>query len=156
MKTKIKNAFEALGFELEELEGLGCRFEYEGSTYLWMYDDNDEEFLNITLPGVLDLEKDNEMIFYKLLDYLNSTLKYIKANTLHDSLWFFYERELIGDENLERVISRMVSHLYHAIDTLHKGLEECSSDDYDSSVESLDDYVEILDDEQIDDEFYEE
>ena len=128
MRENIKNAFETLGFELEELDDFGCKFEYEGSNYLWMYCDNDDDFLNIALPGVLDLEKTDEMLFYKLMDHLNGTLKYVKVNMQHDSMWFFYERELLGNEDLERVIPRMISHLYHAIEMLHKGLEECSTD----------------------------
>lgn len=128
MRENIKNAFETLGFELEELDDFGCKFEYEGSNYLWMYCDNDDDFLNIALPGVLDLEKTDEMLFYKLMDHLNGTLKYVKVNMLYDSMWFFYERELLGNEDLERVIPRMTSHLYHAIEMLHKGLEECSTD----------------------------
>ena len=128
MRENIKNAFETLGFELEELDDFGCKFEYEGSNYLWMYCDNDDDFLNIALPGVLDLEKTDEMLFYKLMDHLNGTLKYVKVNMLYDSMWFFYERELLGNEDLERVIPRMISHLYHAIEMLHKGLEECSND----------------------------
>lgn len=128
MRENIKNAFETLGFELEELDDFGCKFEYEGSNYLWMYCDNDDDFLNIALPGVLDLEKTDEMLFYKLMDHLNGTLKYVKVNMLYDSMWFFYERELLGNEDLERVIPRMISHLYHAIEMLHKGLEECSTD----------------------------
>lgn len=128
MRENIKNAFETLGFELEELDDFGCKFGYEGSNYLWMYCDNDDDFLNIALPGVLDLEKTDEMLFYKLMDHLNGTLKYVKVNMLYDSMWFFYERELLGNEDLERVIPRMISHLYHAIEMLHKGLEECSTD----------------------------
>lgn len=149
MKEKIKNAFEALGFELEELDDFGCKFQYEGSNYLWMYCDNDDEFLNISLPGVLDLEKVDEMLFYKLMEHLNGTLKYVKVNMLHDSMWFFYERELIGDEDLERVIPRMISHLYHAMDMLHKGFEKCSSDEDDDELDSS--VVEVEDAEIIND-----
>lgn len=152
MKEKIKNAFEALGFELEELDDFGCKFQYEGSNYLWMYCDNDDEFLNISLPGVLDLEKVDEMLFYKLMDHLNSTLKYVKVNMLHDSMWFFYERELMGDEDLERIIPRMISHLYHAMDMLHKGIEKRSADDNDDSTNSTtEDVVEVEDAEIISD-----
>lgn len=152
MKEKIKNAFEALGFELEELDDFGCKFQYEGSNYLWMYCDNDDEFLNISLPGVLDLEKVDEMLFYKLMDHLNGTLKYVKVNMLHDSMWFFYERELMGDEDLERIIPRMISHLYHAMDMLHKGIEKRSADDNDDSTNSTtEDVVEVEDAEIISD-----
>lgn len=148
MKEKIKNAFEALGFELEQLDDIGCKFQYEGSDYLWMYSDDDDDFLNISLPGVLDLDKVDEMFFYKLMDHLNGTLKYVKVNMLQESMWLFYERELMEDEDLERVISRMVSHLYHAMDMLYKNIEKCSSDDSDNdnSVAEVEDAEVIGDD----------
>lgn len=149
MKEKIKNAFAELGFDLEELEDFGCKFEYEGFNFLWMYCDNDDDFLNISLPGVLDLEKMDEGSWYKLMDHLNSTLKYIKVYKLRDSMWFFYERELMGDEDLERLISRMISHLYNAMDMMHKVLEKCSSNDNDD--ENDNSVVDVEDEEVISD-----
>lgn len=145
MRENIKNAFETLGFELEEFDDFGCKFVYEGSNYLWMYCDNDDDFLNIALPGVLDLEKTDEMLFYKLMDHLNGTLKYVKVNMLHDSMWFFYERELMGDEDLGHVIPRMISHLYHAIEMLHKGLQESATDSSTEDVMVIND-TEIVND----------
>ena len=144
MKEKIKNAFSALGFELEELEKFGCRFLYEGSNYLWIYSDDDDDFLSFALPGVLDLENVDEMISYKVMDYLNSTLKYVKVNKLYDGMWFFYERELVDDEDLERIISRMISHLYNAMDILHKILKKFSAGNDEDSVDSfVDDFLDI-------------
>ena len=46
MKEKILDAFKALGFEMEELEGFGYGFEYEGKHFLYMYNEDDEDFLN--------------------------------------------------------------------------------------------------------------
>lgn len=142
MKEKIKNALEALGFELKELDDFGCKFQYEAYHFLWMYCDDDDDFLNIALPGVLELEDFDDLFFYKLMDHLNGTLKYVKANILHDSMWLFYERELMEDEDLERVIPRMISHLYHAMDMLHKGLKKLSAEAND---ESNDEVIDIED-----------
>ena len=50
-----------------------------------------------------------------LMDKLNSTLKYVKANKLGDSMWLFYERELYGGEDLEKLVSRMILHLEAAM-----------------------------------------
>lgn len=153
MKENIRKTLETLGFELEEMNDFGCKFQYEGANYLWIYCNNDDEFLTIALPGVLDLKKVDELFFYKMMDNLNSTLKYIKVNMLYGSMWFFYERELMGDEDLERLIPQMIAHLYHAQDMLNKSIEKCAEgNDSDDSAESpCEDIVEIEDTEALTD-----
>ena len=136
MKEQILEAFRDLGFKLEEEEGMGYYFNYEGLNLLYMYNENDEEFLNIALPGIVEVESDNMLQICALLDKINSTLKYVKAYMLGNSVWLFYERELIeqreqsrtcsdyaesrekktegqlcGEEDLMTVISRMILHL---------------------------------------------
>ena len=136
MKEKILEAFRELGFKLEEEEGMGYCFKYEGLNLLYMYNENDEEFLNIALPGIVEVEEDKMLQICALLEKINSTLKYIKAYMLGNSVWLFYERELIeqreqsrtcsdyaesrekktegqlcGEEDLMTVISRMILHL---------------------------------------------
>ena len=111
MKEKIFEAFKALGFELEEVEGFGYGFRYEGRSYLYMCSEDDDDFLNIVIPAVLDLEDENDICFYQLMDKINAARKYIKANRLGKSMWLSYERELFGDEDLEKVITRMILHL---------------------------------------------
>lgn len=127
MKEQILDAFKALGFEMEEMEGLGYGFQYEGKHYLYMYNEDDEDFLNISIPAVLDLDDENNVGFYQVMDKLNGTLKYVKANKLNDSMWLFYERELFGGEDLKQVLSRMILHLEAGCYFLHRAME--SSDD---------------------------
>ena len=60
MKEKILEAFDNLGFNLEDNESLGYHFFYEGINFLYMYNEDDEDFLNISVPGIYDLEDDNK------------------------------------------------------------------------------------------------
>ena len=115
MKEQILNVFETLGFQLEEMEGFGYGFCYEGINYLFMPNEDDEEFLNIAIPAILEINEDNAHAAHMLMDKLNSTLKYVKANKLGDSMWLFYERELYGGEDLEKLVSRMILHLEAAM-----------------------------------------
>lgn len=50
MKEQILNTFATMGFQLEEMEGFGYGFRYEGINYLYMPNDDDEDFLNIAVP----------------------------------------------------------------------------------------------------------
>lgn len=115
MKEKILAAFENLGFNLEDNESLGYHFYYEGINFLYMYNEDDEDFLNISVPSIYDFEKDNKEKYEELKEKINSTLKYVKAYTLGDSLWIFYERDLLGNEDLEEVIRCMILHLAAAL-----------------------------------------
>ena len=136
MKEKILEAFKDLGFKLEEEEGMGYCFNYEGLNLLYMYNESDEEFLNIALPGIVEVEEDKMLQICALLEKINSTLKYVKAYTLGGSIWLFYERELIGlrdnkadgqqpdGEDLTTVISRMILHLEAGIGFARKAMAE--------------------------------
>ena len=124
MKEKILEAFKDLGFKLEETEGMGYSFNYEGLNLLYMYNENDEEFLNIALPGIVDVEEDRMLQICALLEKINSTLKYVKAYIFGNGVWLFYERELFSEEDLMTVISRMILHLEAGLAFVHKAMTE--------------------------------
>lgn len=115
MKNKVLEAFNELGFKLEMMEDVGYAFDYEGINYLYVPHAEDENFLNIAIPGIHDLDEENALAVYKLISELNSTLRYIKASQLGNSLWLFYERELYAEEDLLQIISRMILHLEAAL-----------------------------------------
>lgn len=115
MKEKILAAFDNLGFILKETESLGYSFNYEGINFLYMYNKDDEDFLNISVPGIYELEDNSKERYEELKENINSTLKYVKAYTFGDSLWLFYERDLLDNEDLEEVIRRMILHLASAL-----------------------------------------
>lgn len=166
MKEKILEAFSNLGFKLEEEEGVGYRFNYEGLNLLYMYNENDEEFLTIALPGIIEVKEDRMLQICALLEKINSTLKYVKAYMLGNGVWLFYERELIeqreqsrtysgyaesgeqkandqlfGEEDLTTVVSRMIFHLEAGLVFAHKAMAEIekamSSDSSDNSEETV-------------------
>lgn len=133
MKEKILKAFKDLGFKLEEDEDLIYRFNYEELNMLYMFNESDELYLNIALPGIFEIEGDKLMQACILLEKINSTLKYVKAYIVGNSIWLFYERELIeqsdgqlldNEEYLMTVISHMIFHLESGFVFAHKAMEE--------------------------------
>lgn len=131
MKEKILAAFENLGFNLEDTESLGYHFYYEGINFLYIYNEDDEDFLNISVPSIYDFEKDNKEKYEELKEKINSTLKYVKAYTLGDSLWIFYERDLLGNEDLEEVIRYMILHLAAALMFARDSIEKIDNGESD-------------------------
>ena len=137
MEEKILEAFKKLGFLLEEKEEFGYGFNYEGKHFLYMRSDNDSDFLNIAIPAVMDNDDKEDIYFYKVMDKINGTLKYIKAYELYDSMWLFYERELIGDEDLKTVLKNMILRLDNGFNFLHKSISNVDNenDDEDENID---------------------
>ena len=129
MKEQILNVLTTLGFQLEEMGSFGYGFHYEGLNYLYMPYEDDEDFLNIAIPAILDMNDDNKQVALMLADNLNSTVKYVKASKLGDSLWLFYERELFGGEDLEKLVSRMILHLEAAMNFFRNTMAQIREDD---------------------------
>ena len=162
MKEKILEAFRELGFKLEEEEGMGYSFNFEGMHLLYMYNENDEEFLNIALPCIFEVEESRMLLICALLERINSSLKYIKAYMLGNSVWLFYERELFeqqesdgqlsGDvNNLMKVIPLMILHLESALAFARKAMVEIENDMADSRSDDDDAAEEIVAEEITDD-----
>ena len=145
MKEMCLEVLKNMGFLTEYHEGLGYGFTYEGHNYLFMPSDNDEEFLSISLPGVVEMGDIPEEDFYKLMDKMNATLKYIKTNTLHDDMWLFYERELIGEnehisvEELTAVVRRMILRLDSALAMLRREMKKIEESDDENDDDDDDD-----------------
>ena len=131
MKEKILEAFDNLGFNLEDNESLGYSFNYEGINYLYMHNEDDEDFLNISVPCIYDLEEDNKEKYEELKEKINSTLKYVKAYTLGKGLWLFYERDLLGNEDLAEVIRHMILHLAAALMFARDSIEKIDNGESD-------------------------
>lgn len=133
MKEKILDTLHELGFSTTE-KNFGYEFEYEGITYVWMPSD-DEAFLSIAVPAIIDAKGDEELAVLRLMEDINSTVKYVKANMCGNSLWLYYERELIGEEKvLPLLLSRMICSLFLATEVLRQAMdlvwEEQEEDQY--------------------------
>ena len=110
------STFATLGFRLEEMENFGYGFQYEGINYIFIPNKDDEEFLNISIPAIMEITEDNMHSALLLMDKINSTVKYVKAINSCESIWLSYERELLCDEDMEKLVSRMILHLEAAMD----------------------------------------
>lgn len=149
MKEKIMTAFKNLGFELNKMDDSLYGFEYEGINFIWMWTD-DEEFFSISIPAILDFEQSNELDFYKFVDKITATYKYVKAYRFADSMCLFYERELIGEENIELVIPHMIVQLESTMRSIRDAFSETDEDSKEKADDEYDSLVieeaEILDD----------
>ncbi len=131
-----------MGFDPKELS-FGYEFEYEDLHYLFLPSDNDEKFLSLALPAVLNFNDEEHPATYEMMDELNSSIKYVKASRIHDAIWLFYERELQGNEDLEALLTAMIMALEAALINLHGQVRDAENEDEeeDEDSESGDDIV---------------
>lgn len=137
MKEKVMGVFAELGFKLEQMDDLGYEFSYEGTNFIYMPSTDDDDFLNICVPGIYNWEEESSLTFIELMNKINSTLKYIKAYELGKSIWLFYERELFGDEDLMKIISRMILHLEAGLMFSRKAMSEIKANAEDNDDEEI-------------------
>ena len=64
----------SLGFKLVQTDDENVyEFNYEGVSMLYMYNVSDEEFLNITVPCIMQVEEDNIMLVSALTEKVNAS-----------------------------------------------------------------------------------
>lgn len=126
MKEKVIEALKALGFKPEKLEGNCYEFQYENLCLLYLYNENDEDFMSIACPCSIKKEEIGELAYYQLMDKVNSTMKYIKANDMNDRIWLFYECDICNEEDLEETLNHIILSLEAGFIFLHKKLRALS------------------------------
>lgn len=138
MKEEVLNTLKKMGFELDELGEIGYGFEYEGHRLVYIYNEDDDSFLNIAAPYAEKMDKFDELTYYQVMDHINSKLKYVKAYRLGDDIWLFVERELFEGDDLHAVLMSVITHLDVGIGILNRAIEMLESDD-DDDTDSEDD-----------------
>lgn len=116
MKEKILATFSNLGFIMTPTNDEKVyRFSYEGVNLLYLYNETDEDFLSIAVPGIMEVTDSNMMYVLLLMEKINNSLKYIKSYLVNDEIWLFYEHELFGGEDFMNVIPAMIIQLERAL-----------------------------------------
>lgn len=129
MKEKILNVFATLGFKLEKIGDDGYIFYYEGRGIFYNTYNNDDTFFHFII-SIFDAKDEDEINFlnnievYKIMNKINTNLKFIKAFTTDDNLCLSYEREIVGDENFEELIPKMILGLNNAINYVNDILDD--------------------------------
>lgn len=134
MNEKILDALKSLGFQLQMLDDGCCQFEYEGKHILYLPCEDDEQFLNLSIPGIMEMDEEDSIEYYQIMDYANKTLKYVKFCKIKTGIWIFYERELFENDDLKQVISHMILRLDLGYELIQDAVKEsCSDEDTDEN-----------------------
>lgn len=134
MKEKVLESLKKMGFVTTALDNYHM-FEYEGKGYLYSVDDDDDSFLSIALPNIMNAESDDEeehddkfSEILKMECEVNSNVKYVKALIVKESLWLTYEREVYAEEDYEQLLPMIISRLFRAAEFVRRELTKLQLD----------------------------
>lgn len=70
----------------------GLAFKCEGKNFLFIYDDEDEQYFRLMMPGIFDMTEENRDTVLYALNEVNNSLKVIKAYTMQENeVWIGFE-----------------------------------------------------------------
>ena len=108
-KEIILDQLKAMGFEPIELGDIGFVFKYEDMNYLYMPDDDDEQFLRIVIPHLFEVTEENRMAVLEAMHETSLLLKYAKVNIMYESAaWAVYEHRLTSTDNLPELLEHII------------------------------------------------
>lgn len=108
-KEIILEQLSAMGFEPIELGNVGYAFKYEELNYLYMPDDNDEQFLRIAVPQLYDVTDENRVAVLEAMHDTGLMLKYSKVCIMYeDAVWAIYEHRFSTCEDLAEILEHII------------------------------------------------
>jgi len=122
-KELILKTLEELGFEVQDIPEFACMFNYEGMTFLYMPDDDDEHFLRFAVPNIFDVTDENKNFVLDIVNSTNMTIKYSKTCVWGENVWAFYEYRVFSDENIEDIIEHGLLLLKATVALFHRKVE---------------------------------
>ena len=110
MKQKeiILNQLKSMGFDPIEIGDLGYAFQYEDVNYLYMPDDDDEHFLRIAIPHLLEVTDENRIAILEAMQETGLRMKYSKVCIMYQAPWAIYEHRLSLEKDLCDLLEHMI------------------------------------------------
>lgn len=95
------NGLNEHGFRVSHENGDNYQFDYEGLTFLLMYDESSPDFLRIALPHFDEYNDAEEReLMYLLISKINLEYRYLKLVLIKNALWSFYEAKVYRKEDI--------------------------------------------------------
>lgn len=144
-KEIILDQLKAMGFEPIELGDVGFVFKYEDMNYLYMPDDDDEQFLRIVIPHLFEVTDENRVAVLDAMHETGLMLKYAKVCIMYENaVWAIYEHRLTSTDNLSELLEHIIRVLEAAAHVFYKkingedvmGRTEESEDSSDEELEA--------------------
>lgn len=98
-------------------------FKYQMCTYLFINNDEDEEFFQLALPGIFDVSEENREIVLEAANKVNRTIKVVKLFVPDSDVWAVFEVILDHSPEVGSIIERGLGILQHARQAFYEALQ---------------------------------
>ena len=116
MKTSemVLNFLRQQGFVPEVDEGGNIDFKYQMASFVFINNDEDEEFFQLMMPCIFDVTDDNRDMVMEAANKVNRQIKVVKACVINDSVWLLFESLLDHSPEVSDIIPRALNILQGA------------------------------------------
>ena len=123
IKDQIKDFLAEEGFRPQE-EDFGIYFRYQMLSFLIHWDEDDELFLKISLPGIFTTDENNRVDALEAVNAVNVERKVVKALIYDDSVWLTAEQLLDSTPQYDDIIPRTLGMLMEARGAFYEALKK--------------------------------
>lgn len=110
------------GLEPQETE-FGFVFKRRGLTFLIFWDDDDNQYLKIALPGIYNVDDNNRENALAAANEVNIEWKVIKTVVLSDEVWVVAEQLIDKDPNMADLVPRTIQILVSGRESFYEHLD---------------------------------
>ena len=121
-KNDILKALDNMGFTVDEFGGHFYHFEYEELSYLYNYDERDEDFLFLSVPNIFQVSEENAAMVMPVINQANNIVKYAKITYSQEMVWATLEYPLFDWVNIEELLEFAINVLQSAATTFDRVL----------------------------------
>ena len=93
-------------------------------TIVVFVEENYENFLNITLPGIFDVNEDNRIDALEALNFVNDNTKLVKLYIYDNEVWVGVEQLLDSTPDFGDIVPRTLNVLVDGRERFYKALKE--------------------------------
>ena len=125
MKTTemVLNFLKEQGFCPQVDEHGSIIFKYQMSTFIFMNNDEDEEFFQLAYPGIFDVTEENRELVLEAANKVNSRIKVAKVIIPDDDVWVLFEVILDQSPEVGSIIQRGLGILMHARQVFYEEMQ---------------------------------
>lgn len=98
-------------------------FKYQMATYLFVNNDEDDEFFQLIMPAIYDVTDENRDIVLDAANKTNMKMKVCKTCILDDEVWLFFEILLDSTPDVSNIIPRALGILQGTRQEFYQNIE---------------------------------
>ncbi len=107
--------------EVDEENG-NLIFKYQMATFLFINNENDDEFFQLIMPGIYDVTEENRYAVLEAANGICQDIKVVKACVFDDSVWLYFENFLDQNPEVSSILPRALNALQGARQEFYKKL----------------------------------